>query len=96
MSGGALNYVYWRVKDASDILIRKDRTATERAFGEHLIEVAEALEAVEWELSGDGDRSADEKIRAVLGDSADAKTMEVLLKDAADTISQLNAFIAKH
>jgi len=66
MSGGSMDYLYFQVLEA-----RFERTTElRRLLGEHLILVAEALRAVEWNDSGDGDDSEDMRIRKVLGDDA--------------------------
>ena len=66
MSGGSMDYLHYKVREASF-----ERTTELRLrLGEHLILVAEALRAVEWNDSGDGDDSEDMRIRKVLGDDA--------------------------
>lgn len=69
MSGGSLDYVYARVREAADSIRRRtDSTTLHKAFAEHLDCVADALHDLEWEQSGDyGDGDADEAIRAAMG-----------------------------
>lgn len=64
-----MNYVYRKVEEASDAIRENpDATTLHKAFAAHLDLVAEALRAVEWELSGDyGPGDADGPIRAVIG-----------------------------
>lgn len=62
MSGGSMNYLYSRVAEAEF----KPDTALRRAFKEHLKLVADALRAIEWNDSGDGDSTEDEAIKACL------------------------------
>ena len=49
MSGGSMQYLSYKVEDAS---FRED-TPERRAFRKHLNLVAEALHAIEWADSGD-------------------------------------------
>lgn len=62
MSGGSMDYLYTKVKDAS---FRK-HTPLRRAFRKHLDAVAGALRAIEWNDSGDGDDKEEVLIRKVL------------------------------
>lgn len=81
MSGGSLDYVYSRVQDAADRIKGDDRPMY-RAFAKHLILVADALHAVEWEYSSDyakGEAEAD--IKKVLGDSQQQRHLEEILTD---------------
>lgn len=92
MSGGALDYVYGRVRDASETIAssRRDKPLYV-AFAKLLERVAVALKAVEWEMSGDTSSedseqplrdvvSAQEELAAAV-DKADAahKTLGELL-----------------
>jgi hypothetical protein len=65
MSGGSMDYLYCRVQDAAFA----DNTPLRIAFREHLAYVAAALRAIEWNDSGDGDKTEDACIRACLGDA---------------------------
>lgn len=54
MSGGALDYVYGRVRDAAEnIAASRANKPLYVAFAKLLERVAVALKAVEWEMSGD-------------------------------------------
>ena len=69
MSGGSLDYVYSSVEEAGYTL-SKSLDPLYRAFGQHLIKVAQALHDVEWALSGDyGMGQEIEAIKAVFGDN---------------------------
>ena len=69
MSGGALDYVYSRVKDAAGE-IGSNTSPLHRAFALHLNKVAKALHAIEWVMSGDYEPGDEiESMRAVLDDS---------------------------
>lgn len=63
MSGGSMDYLYSRVKDATF----KENTILRRAFRAHLNLVARTLKAIEWNDSGDGDDEEEELICACLG-----------------------------
>lgn len=69
MSGGSMDYVYIRVREAADnIREREDSTTLHKAFAGHLDLVAEALHDLEWEQSGDyGEGDADKAIRSAMG-----------------------------
>lgn len=93
MSGGSLDYICYKVEDIANQLSDKSYSPLQRAFGEHLKKVSQALHDTEWVLSGDKGRGDDEEaIRAVLGDSADAQALSVLKADAIILIEQLNKF----
>jgi hypothetical protein len=64
MSGGALEYVYLKIDDAA-CCIPID-TIERIAFRDHLVLVAKALKAVEWNMSGDGADNESELIRNCL------------------------------
>ena len=64
MSGGSLDYAYSKVEDAASSI--PGDTIERIAFRAHLLRVAKALKAVEWNLSGDGDDQETELIRVCL------------------------------
>jgi hypothetical protein len=81
VSGGSLDYVYSNVKEAADRIMDDDRPLY-RAFGKHLVLVADALHAVEWEYSNDcGKGTAEPNIKKVLGDSEQQRRLEEILAD---------------
>lgn len=51
MSGGSMDFLYIRVRDAEFHTHSPER----KAFREHLMLVASALRSIEWNDSGDGD-----------------------------------------
>ena len=96
MSGGSLDYIHWKVEEVAMRLKDKDNTPLQRAFGEHLENVAKALHDIEWVFSGDyGKGDDDEAIKVVLGENYEAKAFEVLKQDAEKLIEQLNKFTTK-
>ncbi len=72
MSGGSYNYAYHHVEEAA-LEITEDGCCSaaspelRRAFKAHLLKVAKALRAVEWNDSGDGDDEETLLILDVLG-----------------------------
>lgn len=79
MSGGSYDYAYSRVQDFVDQLVTRERTAARKAFRVHLVAVAEAMRAIEWEDSGDtGPERTEEAIRRALGGQYEALTIAAL------------------
>jgi hypothetical protein len=76
MSGGSYDYFYSKVEHVA-ACIREDsieeytRPSLRRAFKAHLLKVADALHAVEWNDSGDGDSEECAKIEACLAPGAE-------------------------
>ena len=64
MSGGSMDYAFTKVEDAAGLM--RPTTLLRRAFRVHLLNVARALKAIEWNDSGDGDDEEDQLIRACL------------------------------
>lgn len=62
MSGGSMDYLSYKVEDASF----PENTPERAAFRLHLKKVAEALHRIEWNDSGDGAQGEDEAIRGCL------------------------------
>ena len=82
MSGGSYDYLYSKVEDVANRLSDISETPLRRAFAEHLQLVASALHDIEWVDSGDMGKDGDvDAIRAVLGNSANAQELSVLLAD---------------
>jgi len=53
MSGGELEYIYFKLYETARHAKQLATTPLQRAFVEHLFKVAAALKAVEWLWSGD-------------------------------------------
>jgi len=65
MSGGSMDYVYFRVEEAAEKV--SESTALRAQFKAHLALVARALHDIEWVDSADyGPGAEDEAIRACL------------------------------
>ena len=63
MSGGSMDYLYQKVQDAEF----RENTRARQHFRQHLKKDAEALHAIEWNDSGDGDDTEHVKIEDALG-----------------------------
>jgi len=99
MSGGSLEYVYYKVTEAADS-IRDRREPLYQAFAKHLDLVSRALHDVEWVLSGDYGAGDDvEAVRKVLAPGAELaaaiesseRTLDILkstIKAAKDITQQ--------
>lgn len=78
-----MDYLYQRVQDATF----RSSSVERRAFRAHLLLVAKALRAIEWNDSGDGDDSESAAIRACLN-SADCLGQAIQdAKRAEDSLS---------
>lgn len=71
MSGGHYDYAYFKAEDFSDHIELEDLcdySARELrvAFKQHLLDVANAMKAIEWNDSGDGDPDEQVLIRKCL------------------------------
>ena len=53
MSGGSLDYVCYKIDDAVDTIEKRATTTLQKAFAQHLKDVAKALHDLEWVFSGD-------------------------------------------
>lgn len=82
MSGGSMDFLYQKVKDAEFNLNSPERIA----FHKHLQKVSEALKAIEWNDSGDGDDDEMTLIREVIGDRV---ILESVLEVAEKAIGNL-------
>lgn len=69
MSGGSYDYAYFKVQDmAEEILVREKTSELRREFARHMLDVAEAMKAIEWVDSGDfGPGDEVEAIKKALG-----------------------------
>ena len=94
MSGGSYyNYAFSKIEDLAADLRRT--TPLRKAFARHLVKVAKAVHDIEWVDSDDtspGDKDA--AIRDVLGPTADAQVLAVVLEDAKAALEQLKDAIA--
>ena len=84
MSGGSMDYLSWRVEEAKF----SENTPLRRAFRKHLNLVAACLHSIEWNDSGDGDRSEDARLLEVLGDHSELKQLMVEARSAAVLLNE--------
>lgn len=84
MSGGSMNYLYRKVLDADF----SEDTPLRKAFKRHLVLIAEALRAIEWNDSGDGDEREEERIRACV---APGSVLEACIEEAHEASKNLRA-----
>ena len=99
MSGGSLDYIYFKVEEAGLQIKRQCRdNPTLKAFGDHMIKMAAALKAVEWYISEDSSlEKAEEAIKQVMGEEQlRQKTIEVLIDEAKGIMEQLRILIEKN
>jgi hypothetical protein len=92
MSGGHYNYAYGRIEDLAADIARDANTPLRRAFVSHLMKVAQAAKAIEWNESGDGDSREDELIRACISPTAE---LEQATEDAHKAIAELERLLGK-
>ena len=89
MSGGSWEYFTFKAAEVADKL-ETEKSPLRRALGQHMRLIAKAMYDIEWVDSGDkgeGDEIA--AIKAVFEDTAEAREIEVLLRDARETIEVL-------
>jgi hypothetical protein len=89
MSGGSMNYLYSKIE--YDAVFKTD-TPERKAFRKHLVKVAAALRAIEWNDSGDGSSDEEELIRACLSPTA---TLEAVTEAAQKALDDLRAELLK-
>jgi len=89
MSGGSMNYLYSKIE--YDAVFKTD-TPERKAFRKHLVKVAAALRAIEWNDSGDGASDEEELIRACLSPTA---TLEAVTEAAQKALDDLGAELLK-
>jgi hypothetical protein len=89
MSGGSMNYLYAKIE--YDAVFKTD-TPERKAFRTHLVKVAAALRAIEWNDSGDGASDEEELIRACLSPTA---TLEAVTEAAQKALDDLRAELLK-
>jgi hypothetical protein len=88
MSGGSMGYLFEKVRDADFAL----KTAERKALRAHMLKLADALKAVEWNDSGDGARDEPELIRACLSRTA---VLEALEAEAGGTMRKFHELCAE-
>jgi glutaminase len=90
MSGGSLDYVYFKVESAAHDIARDSFTnkiPELKAFKDHLIKVAEVLHDVEWFLSGDyAEETMVKSIKELL---TEEQVLKSVVKEAEEVLTKL-------
>ena len=91
MSGGRYEYAYERVERVSFEIAMDGGCHTasrplRNAFRTHLVKVARALKAIEWNDSGDGDKDETELIQACLPGDAELDSARQLAIEAREDL----------
>lgn len=89
MSGGSMDYLYERVEEAADKFSLS--SPKRKALRTHLLKLAKALRAVEWNDSGDGDDEEEALLDAVLSKAA---ILDAAVASAQEALRDLNAALA--
>jgi len=90
MSGGSMNYLYFKLEDDANF---SAETPERIAFRKHLEKVAKALHDIEWVDSGDyAPGQENEAIRECLGD---AKVLEAAIEAAEKAADELRTEIER-
>ena len=95
MSGGALDYIQYKLDDAADTIRRsRPKDALLMAFAKHIDEIGIALHDIEWDLSGDSSLSEKEReyIRSLMKRDAE---IDVLVEEGKRIRDDLTKMIAK-
>lgn len=90
MSGGSLDYVYFKVEEAAREISRESFTnkiPELKAFKDHLVKVAEVLHDVEWFLSGDyAEETMVKSIKKLLSEE---QVLDAVVKEAEEILMKL-------
>lgn len=90
MSGGSMDYFYGKLGDAVDQV--QGNTMRRIAIRSHMVKLARALKAIEWNDSGDGDDQEDALIDDCL---APRDVLAVTLSEAERIMEELKIQIEK-
>lgn len=90
MSGGSHNYSYHVVEEMGRALLRSPEPYR-KAFGKHLLDVAEAMHDVEWVDSGDMSDGQDKE--TIMNCITSSYVLESLVTDAQMMVDELQAWI---
>ena len=91
MSGGHYGYAYSNINSlANDI---EPKTVLRQLFKNHLLLVAEAARAIEWNDSGDGSPDETKLIRQALGPEVDTRLLGQTLDSIRSQLTQLESVI---
>jgi len=95
MSGGSLDYAYFKVEEAARQIARNTNTTLHKAFVAHLYKVAQAMHDIEWVIDGDMSNGDDIKaIEAVISKSDHLvhikEEAENILKELKELLKEIN------
>lgn len=88
MSGGSWDYFYINVEDVAGRLMRSSKTLRV-GLGSHLMDVAKAMKAIEWNDSGDGDDDEEQLLRAVVPVERITETVAARIADLRRDLAEL-------
>ena len=92
MSGGSLDYVFYKLDDAVDSIEKRATTPLHKAFAVHLKDVSKALHDLEWVFSCDySDGDEVEAIRKVVNKEME---LEAATNNARIALKQLQDVLA--
>jgi len=91
MSGGSMDYFYSHVEDAADKF--KLDTGPRLAIRSHMLKLAKALRAIEWNDSGDGDDQEEELIIACL---APKEVLATTISEAKRILEELTKEVKRN
>lgn len=95
MSGGAYEYLCYKMEDAADRL-KEEKSPLRRAFGEHLDLCAKAMHDIEWVDSGDSSEGQEvDAVKEVLGDTVAEKSLEIIKQEARNLRDALNRILGE-
>ena len=92
MSGGSLDYVYFKVESAAHDIARESLTSKIpelKAFKDHLIKVAAVLHDVEWCLSGD--YTEEKMVKSIKELLSEEQVLGSVAKEAEEILVKLNS-----
>ena len=93
MSGGSWDYIYGKFSEVGRRL-SADSCPYRRALAAKVLEVSDAMYAIEWVDSGDNAEGSDIlAIKKALGTGCNEAVLDVLVKDARDMVLRLNKAI---
>ena len=93
MSGGSLDYVFYKLDDAVDSIEKRATTPLHKAFAAHLRDVSAALHDLEWVFSCDySDGDEVEALRKVVNKEME---LEAATKQAEIALLQLKNVLCK-
>lgn len=90
MSGGSMGYFYSRLEEAAGMF--RLNTMERIALQSHMLKLAKALQAVEWNDSGDGD---DDETRLIIECLAPREVLATTIIEAKKMIKHLEEQINK-